>query len=308
MVADDPAQESRTNSQSIVDLGEDLLKSRTITRPMLSQGIHRGTLEERLANAEILLAEKLPQEAKKVLRLILVQDPHYVPARQALDQILAAELKLILASLDTEGSPRLRDLGVTEPEGPVPVWTVLQDGLPLDPVVQAITSEAWMQALRQTRRQSGGSGQAGLDLAVGLLVMEQPQLAMDLLEDLLEEEDLQVDVSAGIKIFVEETAVWRRLVLRVSALVILAQSAVALECAYVALPHLLQILAHPLLSPQTPATLPLHLELLYWCGRIYEYTDVAQALAVYRAVDQREQNYRQVRQRMNALPRARRLS
>lgn len=84
-----------------IDLGEDLLNQKTLTgeTPALTQS-SLEEVEDRLESARILLNEGITEEAKKVLRQVLVQDPHHVAARQKLQEIHDLELKQIFGDAE----------------------------------------------------------------------------------------------------------------------------------------------------------------------------------------------------------------
>ncbi len=96
-----------------VDLGDDLLeKTAVLPRSESSLSADAAPLtpddpislpeqiEDQLESARILMNEGLLEEAKKVLRKIILADPHHVGARQRLDEIHEAELKQIFGSED----------------------------------------------------------------------------------------------------------------------------------------------------------------------------------------------------------------
>lgn len=84
--------QSRTPNSGAIDRGDDLLAG-----PLSSDTKTSETVEERLHSAHILISEGFSDEAKQILRRILIADPHFVPARTALDEIHARELKQIFS-------------------------------------------------------------------------------------------------------------------------------------------------------------------------------------------------------------------
>ena len=95
-----------------IDLGDDLLES-TVASPGLgtreiASPVARGIktpentteVEDLLHSAKILIGEALNEEAKKVLRKILLHDPNHLPARKLLDQVQELEIKALLARDD----------------------------------------------------------------------------------------------------------------------------------------------------------------------------------------------------------------
>ncbi|MEW6056501.1 MAG: tetratricopeptide repeat protein [Bdellovibrionota bacterium] len=87
----DPA----TGSRSKVDLGEDLLAEDAQADP----GANSSSSEsEELQRGEILMGERLFEDAKKVFRRILRKDPHHLRAKASLEQILEQEAKELLGN------------------------------------------------------------------------------------------------------------------------------------------------------------------------------------------------------------------
>jgi tetratricopeptide (TPR) repeat protein len=85
-----------------VDLGDDLIGSRVIpgessaSKDQLSD--HSN--EDQFENAKILANEGFIEDAKKLLRKILISDPKHGPAREHLKQILDREMSDLLADRD----------------------------------------------------------------------------------------------------------------------------------------------------------------------------------------------------------------
>ncbi|MCM2321651.1 MAG: hypothetical protein NDJ90_00135 [Oligoflexia bacterium] len=108
----DRPQGSESAEGTRVDLGDDLLEfTRTLQRPpekgavapdepaaLETEEFVRIRVEEigdQLQSAKILLNEGFPEEAKKVLRRILLADPKHAPTRKLLADIHELELKQI---------------------------------------------------------------------------------------------------------------------------------------------------------------------------------------------------------------------
>src|SRR5438067_805610 len=85
-----------------VDLGDDLLSEKTRVLPGMDPTVvsspPSATMEDHFESAKILLAEGLPEEAKKILRQILRSDPGHVLAKKTLNEIHDLELKQIFGS------------------------------------------------------------------------------------------------------------------------------------------------------------------------------------------------------------------
>ena len=107
--AEPPAEGGGTR----VDLGEDLLegtKAGVQDKPRepeakAPRAPAEATIEEELANGEILVSEKIYDEAKKVLRRVLRRDPSIAKAKELLLQIQEREIQELLAS-DSRSSQR----------------------------------------------------------------------------------------------------------------------------------------------------------------------------------------------------------
>jgi tetratricopeptide (TPR) repeat protein len=96
------------NEGTVVDLGDDLLESsapavESAPKPEAS-GV--DAVEDQLKSATILLNEGFTEDAKRVLRKILIDDPHHVPARKKLDEIHELELKQIFNEAPARPRPR----------------------------------------------------------------------------------------------------------------------------------------------------------------------------------------------------------
>lgn len=78
------------SENTIVDLGEDLLEKTAV--------ISRGGIQHDFESAKIFVQEGLLEDAKRVLRQILVKDPTDPDARGLLERIQASEVREILVS------------------------------------------------------------------------------------------------------------------------------------------------------------------------------------------------------------------
>ena len=103
------------NTSTAIDLGDDLLEKtvhsfsapeKTLVRNQKeSDARSHETLDEQVSSAEILISEGLIDEAKKLLRRVILQDAEKYSARKLLDQIHELELKQIFG---TGPAPRYR--------------------------------------------------------------------------------------------------------------------------------------------------------------------------------------------------------
>jgi tetratricopeptide (TPR) repeat protein len=86
-------------SKTKIDLGDDLLEEKTIVVSGIPEGLATQNdphaLEASVQNARILLSEGFPEEAKKILRQILLQNKNNVESQKLLEEIHHSELKQI---------------------------------------------------------------------------------------------------------------------------------------------------------------------------------------------------------------------
>lgn len=174
-----------SSSSPVSDLGEDLLEPTRFSPQLGGASTARPTSpDELIRNAEILLNEGLPDEAKRLLHQVLIADPSHSRARHALDRIHDEELKQILEGRE---SPRSRTrseispplLGVIDPEQ---VLQRLDEDLALGLTSPLLTelaedAEASMRAMQAflsevDRAMVGATYQDRIDLGVGFLQME----------------------------------------------------------------------------------------------------------------------------------------
>src|SRR4051812_7771187 len=96
--ADEPEIPTKefTQTGTSVDLGEDLLESTNTQSPIQTKPeILDHQIEDQYESARILANEGLVEEAKKVLRRIILLDPAHVAARKKLQEIQSQEMKNI---------------------------------------------------------------------------------------------------------------------------------------------------------------------------------------------------------------------
>jgi tetratricopeptide (TPR) repeat protein len=85
------------NNGTRVDLGDDLLEEKADSGGTVAVAPASDDLEGQLQSASILMGEGMLEDAKKILRKILIADSHYVAARAKLDEIHQNELRQIFA-------------------------------------------------------------------------------------------------------------------------------------------------------------------------------------------------------------------
>jgi tetratricopeptide (TPR) repeat protein len=118
LVMDDPKDDPLFEGTR-VDLGEDLLEG-THSEPIQQE-------DDDLQRGEILMNERLFDDAKKIFRKILRQDPANVIAKQRLDEILKIEWQDLLGG--EAPKKRLGSLGSSDDENPSHVLERLEKEL-----------------------------------------------------------------------------------------------------------------------------------------------------------------------------------
>ena len=99
------SSETKTDDVTRIDLGDDLVENTRVTTYLETPSEKSEAvfdIDDQLQSAQILLGEELFEEAKKILRKILILDPRRIDARQVLNQIHEKELKQLFG----EGSRR----------------------------------------------------------------------------------------------------------------------------------------------------------------------------------------------------------
>lgn len=91
---------------TVVDLGDDLLETTVLTTVGLQRSSSSTEIEDDLASAKILINEGLWEEAKKVLRRIILKNPSHVAARKKLEEVHQLELSKLFSDTSDVPSPR----------------------------------------------------------------------------------------------------------------------------------------------------------------------------------------------------------
>jgi len=172
------------------DLGEDLLEDRptgsdvfrgpvitddgAVSPPLPATGI-----DDQLQSASILLNEGFTEDAKRLLRKILIADPHSVVARKKLDEIHETELRQIFSD-----SPAPRAYGritkvepISEPEK---VLRQLDEELGLGLAASAVTEadrRAWSSSIDHAL--DGATPRDRIDVGIAFLEMGLPWMAVN---------------------------------------------------------------------------------------------------------------------------------
>lgn len=198
MSSDPKSNQSGTESGTRMDLGDDLLQTRTILRAprepdtakkspvipkVVDPAVQVDTVDELLINSKILVSEGMWDEAKATLRRVLLIDPKNLTARDRLAEIQKVEIKKLLGAEENaptsffqrtkkkpEEHPPEEILAALEKEvGPAPDPEKLFFPDPKDQELFLIEME---------KACIGASSQDRMDLGIGFLEMELYDVAV----------------------------------------------------------------------------------------------------------------------------------
>jgi len=266
-----------TETKTRIDLGEDLLEETRLNVLPEAQ-----KTPELLENARILLNEGFLEEAKKVLRKILLREPSNISAQKKLSDIHDTELRQIFGSDQTQVryAP-----GKTAPAPTVSSDEVMKkldrdfslgifdlNGEELSPAEAIFDSERDMIkfADRLDRNHAGSSARDRLDLGVGFLEMGFYTLAQRQFQAASQAEEL-----------------------RVPALILEAYCEIASSQAFAA------SLKLEALARESELILDEKLEIFYLLGRAYEKLEKKhEALAWFQQTSALNPKYRDVHERL----------
>ncbi|MBC7387467.1 MAG: hypothetical protein H7301_15055 [Cryobacterium sp.] len=191
------------HSGTRIDLGDDLLHTRTIEhrvgspgqtdevsntrKPERSESGDSGvdpivdSVEELLVNAKILIGENFLDEAKTTLRRILRREPGNLTARDRLDEVQKIEIKRLLGPAESARGSRSLLSAKVEASREVTLAFLERDiGPSLDPQTQIFPNEEDLsEFLRNLDGLAEGSASEDhLDLGIAFLEMELPEVAI----------------------------------------------------------------------------------------------------------------------------------
>ena len=178
-----------------IDLGDDLVeKTAVIPGHSSPSNVPPATgVEDRMESARILLVEGFPEEAKKILRQILVDDSENRESRKLLEQIHESELKQMFGS--AEPMVRKSLLDTCEESIPVSDSEEIVRLLERDirPALKGAAKElSFFSDVKllegfavKLERQVGDSPGDRVDLAIGFIEMGLYPVALRLLQPLL---------------------------------------------------------------------------------------------------------------------------
>ncbi len=163
-----------------VDLGDDLLQTKSVNRPLAEPGV-----EELLVNSKIQITEGFFDDAKVTLRLVLRMDPANITARERLEEIQNIEIRRLLGKEEIPRSSFLRSKNKKSKEEKHSAEEILHD---LEKEVGAskpIESELFKTPVEMSLFLSGLEGlcvgatpQDRIDLGIGFLSMELFEVAI----------------------------------------------------------------------------------------------------------------------------------
>lgn len=279
----DSTPKSPEDGSTRVDLGEDLLfeKAPTDSAPAAHGADYVSNSQdpaEQMRNATILCNEGFLEDAKRVLRQVLIADPHFVPARTKLEEIHELELKQILSPRESTGFLDRR----RKPEAWIAPEEVLRKldadlglGLIDEPLPSILSDPASVRAFAVAAEVAleGTTARDRLDLGIAFLEMGLAEMAIT-----------QFLVAAqGAEFLVSATS------LLASAQVVLHRPLEAIQT------------LEPLIYDQDIAR-PAKLELIYMMGRAHEARpSIEDAVTWYRQAQSIERGYRDTEERIRRL-------
>jgi tetratricopeptide (TPR) repeat protein len=190
--------DSSIESETRMDLGDDLLQTRTLLRaparePMREEPSEVGrpterkshssfaldepvdSVDELLVNAKILMGEGLIDDAKATLRKVMKLDPGNLTARDRLAEIQSIEIKRLLGGEEAERPSFLKTRKKTEEKTPEELLLTLEKeiGPGKDPESELFGDEAGIQRFLKSveRASERASPQDRIDLGIGFLEM-----------------------------------------------------------------------------------------------------------------------------------------
>lgn len=208
MSSDPKSNQSETESGTRMDLGDDLLQTRTILRSPRESDSEKNSavkqvvedsitpVDELLINSKILIGEGMWDEAKATLRRVLLIDPKNLAARDRLAEIQKIEIKRLLgAEENARASFFQRTKKKPEEQLPEAVLAALEKeiGPGKDPekvfFPHPEDQERFLEELEKNC--SDASTQDRIDLGVGFLEMELYDVAIHLFRIAMRDEALE---------------------------------------------------------------------------------------------------------------------
>jgi len=282
------SNDDETPEGTRIDLGDDLLE-RTIAISRASQQVSLSPeekLNEQLQTAEILIGEGLLEEAKKILRKIVINDPHHVSAREKLERIHEIELKQIFGE-ERRQKPREKSEIELENINPSSVMKRLDEDLALSVLTEenqgaGISSQLSLFGDQKTledfaqkldRELAGTSPRDRMDIGIAFFEMTLYELAIRQFSAARRNSDYQIPATA-----------------------LLAHALIASGRAFEA-----TLALEPVIN-DTELDKEIKVDFLYLMGRAYEALGKKEnALFWYQQVHELDSYYRDVSDRMRFL-------
>lgn len=209
MIRDDDGASGSGSEPTKIDLGDDLVEKTAIIPGQAASTVSNSenpepetAPSELIRNARILLAEGFPEEAKKVLRQLLLADAESEEPRALLEQIHEAELRQMFGSAE----PAVRksftssyDESILDADSDE-IVRLLDRDLGIDCKEISFFSDERLLAefADKVDREVGEFSTDRTDLAIGFIEMGLYSVAIRLVQSLLvaEDEALRLNVSA----------------------------------------------------------------------------------------------------------------
>jgi tetratricopeptide (TPR) repeat protein len=195
-----------------IDLGDDLVEKTAIIpgRSTSSETEEAASAppkispDEQIKSARAYLGEGFPEDAKKILRQVLLADPQSIAARKLLDEINEAELKQMIGNAEPIVRKSLFDTyddSILHVDSDEIIRLLDRDmgiGETLSPVELSLFSDAKLLAEFATKldQEIGGHPQDRVDMAIGFIEMGLHAVAIKLLQPLASSADSSLQLNA----------------------------------------------------------------------------------------------------------------
>lgn len=220
MVKDDTNSKGSGLEPTRIDLGDDLLEKTANIPGRLPEEQSSGggsfspadapppitpqTVADEIQSARILLNEGFPDEAKKILRRILLADESHVESRQLLEEIHELELKQMFGTAEPPVRRSMRnqyDDSILHVDSDEVVRVLDKElGLGLESAARELSFFSDKRLLNRfadkVDREIGESVRDRIDLSIGFMEMGLYELAIRLLQILLVHDDTDERLSA----------------------------------------------------------------------------------------------------------------
>lgn len=188
-MVDDPQKIRSSLDATSIDLGDDLLQTKTIhrtpaaTAPLNAPSGEPG-IEELLVNSKILVGEGFLDDAKTTLRRVLRMDPSNLTARDRLEEIQKTEIRRLLGQEESPRTSFLRSKNKTgetnETAESVRVALEKEIGVSSESSLDFFKTPEELQVFLEALEKlcAGATPQDRMDLGIGFLEMELYDVAV----------------------------------------------------------------------------------------------------------------------------------